>query len=205
MVEDPPSPEQIRAAAEEVRTAKQAVEKYHDQLNRAKFDIETQRDKTLVLITGGALTVSFAFVPALLDKGLVLALSMLIVAWCLWVGTLVLTLTNYTLSVHMYSAVLEALSTDDYDRVSRGHWAQKWVEKLNVASIVLMVLGFCAFGRFAIVNLERGAYVEAKGQEVSKLQEGVSNQRQLTPRAAAGVPASPAQEAHGRQKEKVTP
>lgn len=202
MVEEPPSPEQICAAAEEVRTAKQAVEKYHDLLNRAKFDIETQRDKTLVLITGGALTVSFAFVPALLDKGLVLALSMLIVAWCLWVGTLVLTLMNYTLSVHMYSAVLEALSTDDYDRVSRGHWAQKWVEKLNVASIVLMVLGFCAFGRFAIVNLERGAYV-AKVQETTSQETRREALHSHPPGATAGVPAL-AGKKEGHAQEKVS-
>lgn len=195
MVEDHPSPEQIRAA-------EQAVEKHHDSLNRAKFEIETQRDKTLVLITGGALTVSFAFVSTLIDKGPVLALSMLIGAWFLWVVMLVVTVTNYTLSVHMYSAVLAALSDGDYPRVSRGHWAQKWVEPLNIAGIVLMVLGFCAFGRFAIVNLERGTYV-AKVQEATGQETRAG--RPIPPLPAAGVPASAAKKAHVRQEEKVTP
>jgi hypothetical protein len=189
------------SSPERIRAAEQAVEKYHDQLNRAKFEMETQRDRTLVLITGGALTVSFAYIPTMLDKGPVLALAWLIAAWVLWVATLVLTLTNYTLSVQMYSAVLNALSNGDYSRVSEGHWAQKVVEPVNIASIVLMVLGFCAFGRFAILNLERVSHVEEKGQEVSSQAPREFHSR--APAPATGVPAVAGEKEGHAQEKKV--
>jgi hypothetical protein len=48
-----------------------------DSLTWAKFEPETQRDKTLVLISGGALTVSFAFISALIEHGKVVRLRWL--------------------------------------------------------------------------------------------------------------------------------
>jgi len=45
------------------------VGEHQGTLAKAKFKIETERDRAILLITGGALTVSFAYVPTLFDKG----------------------------------------------------------------------------------------------------------------------------------------
>ncbi|MDF2435495.1 MAG: hypothetical protein JWP44_5126 [Mucilaginibacter sp.] len=50
------------ASSEEIEAAEKAAAEYQNSMARAQFEQETQRDKTLVLMSGGALTVSFAFI-----------------------------------------------------------------------------------------------------------------------------------------------
>jgi hypothetical protein len=83
---------------------------------KAKFEQETQRDKTLVLIVGGALTVSFPVGIGLAEHGVSLPLGWLIAAWVCWIPVLMLALLNYTLSIHVYQQAIDPLS--------RGDWAK---------------------------------------------------------------------------------
>jgi hypothetical protein len=48
-------------------SAERIVGEYQESLSKAKCEQETQRDKTLVLISGGVLTVSFAFIATFVE------------------------------------------------------------------------------------------------------------------------------------------
>jgi hypothetical protein len=53
-------------------------------LSRSKFEQETERDRSLVLISGGALTVTFAFISSFMEHHPLVALPLLIAAWITW-------------------------------------------------------------------------------------------------------------------------
>ena len=140
---------------DEIRQAMENAAKYQDSLARAKFDQETQRDKTLVLISGGALTVSFAFLSTLVEHRVSVRLHWLIAAWIAWVAVLIFTVFGYTLSIRNYNYVISALSRGEWGKAREVPKLTKVIEPLNIAVSVSAVLGFTFFGYFAIGVLER--------------------------------------------------
>ena|SRR5436190_22702697 len=112
---------------------------YQDSLTKAKFEQETQRDKTLVLVSGGALTVSFAFISSLLEHGKLIRLEWLVRAWVAWVAVLILTVVGYTMSIATYKQVIDALSKGDWDRAHQTPRLARFIEPLNGIVAVLAV------------------------------------------------------------------
>jgi hypothetical protein len=191
------------------------IGKHQDSLVKARFKIETERDRALLLITGGALTVSFAYVPTLVDKGYVVALWALIAAWLVWVVTLVWGLLGHTVSVRVYTEQINKLAGAQWLGAQKEPWLAKHIELLNKLGISLLVLGFMFFGYFAISNLERVTNGEQKeltppsrlgsrrdgspsGKEVSPVakepNEGAASQRALPPSTASEAPRPPKKE-----------
>jgi hypothetical protein len=133
------------------------VGEFHERLNQAKFDTETSRDKALVLIVGGALTVSFAFITSLVDHHTPIRIGWLEWAWVAWVASLVIHLVGYSVSVHAASHVLNALSEGKWDEVESRMRRGRWIEPFNIAVMALSIAGFILFGYFALGNVERMA------------------------------------------------
>lgn len=195
-----------RAPPRAVLDAEEAVAAYHDHLTRAKFEIETHRDKTLVLISGGALTVSFAFIATVVEHAGVIRLWWLVAAWISWGGVLILSVVGHTLSVSIYNHVIDAISREDWAAARKRPKRAFFIEPLNVVILMLAVSGFGLFGYFAVGALERiangqeqtiGNQQSAKskgGEEVQGLPR--EHQGQLGTAAPAGVSKGP-KEAQG--------
>lgn len=191
-------------SSEETQEAEKAAAEYQNALARAQFEQETQRDKTLVLISGGALTVSFAFISTLVEHGKIIRLWWLIAAWIAWVAVLVLTVVGYTLSIGNYRYVVNALSRGDWANARRTPKLSNYIEPLNVTVSILAVCGFILFGYFAIGTLQRisndqsqttGSSVhespkegEAKGKPTAAGRLTDTPSGKLTTTPAAGVP-----------------
>jgi hypothetical protein len=145
--------------SDEPLTSKEAlrhVGKFQEHLNKAKFDVETNRDKALVLIVGGSLTISFAFVRSLVEHAPI-RVGWLEAAWIAWLAALILHLIGFSVSVHAASHVLNALSEGKWDEVLPRMRRGRWIEPFNVAVMVLSIAGFICFGYFALGNTERMA------------------------------------------------
>src|ERR1700733_1108162 len=144
--------------------AKKLAADYQASLSKFKFDQETQRDKTLGLTSGGALTVSFAFISMLVQHGPITQLWSLISAWVFWVGVLIGTVFGYSLSISNYGHVIQALSEGQWEpyRISRSALI---IEPLNNLVAVMAVCGFMLFGYFAIINLTRISNEKATAQQ----------------------------------------
>jgi hypothetical protein len=180
---------------------KRAISEYQDSLSRLKFEQETQRDKTLVLVAGGALTVSFAFIPTFVEHHALTLLWWLFAAWICWTASLAMTVVGYSLSIANYKHVITALSERNWKAVHDQTLIGKLIEPINIATSVAAVTGFVLFGYFAINNLERmsnekGQISSAPGS-FSKKGEKEGSQTNLQGPAAATAgdgkfPASPA-------------
>jgi hypothetical protein len=83
-------------------------------LARSKFEQEAERDRSLILISGGALTVTFAFISAFVEHHQLVALGWLIAAWIGWVCALAVTLAAYSLSISVFKVIIDALSCADW-------------------------------------------------------------------------------------------
>lgn len=146
---------QAQPTPEELRAAKQAISAYQDSLSRSKFEQETHRDKTLVLISGGALTASFAFIATFVEHHQIVRFLWLELAWSAWTAVLILTVIGYTLSLWVYNKVIAAVSSADWGAVRNPAKASRLIEPLNIIVAVLAICGFASFGYFAIGNLAR--------------------------------------------------
>ena len=124
--------------------------RWQSELMRAKFEQETNRDKALVLISGGALAVSFPFVATLTEHAAVFSLRLLISAWAGWVLALILTLVGYTLSIHVYQQAIDPLSRGEWAKAQEIPKLAKYIEPLNLATMLCAVAGFVLFAWFAI-------------------------------------------------------
>jgi len=118
------------------------------------FNQETERDRTVVLITGGALTVSFAFITSFVEHHGLARLNWLIAAWISWVAALILAIIAYLLSVSGYKFRIAALSEGRWDDAHKLPYASKLVEPANYLVTIAMILGFVCFGYFSIGNLQ---------------------------------------------------
>jgi len=163
--------------------AQRVVDDFTKQLQETKFDQESKRDQLAALITGGALTVSFAFVTSLRDEGMLVWMPALATAWILWAVALVGSLVGYTMSIRASERILAGLSTGNYDLDAiTPHWARH-IEPVNIGVLVCVVLGFVFFGSFALRNLNHGQ--ETIRQEKSQ-KEGVSKAEERLTRDQPG-------------------
>jgi hypothetical protein len=180
--------------------AKLAAE-YQASLAANKFAQETQRDKTLVLVSGGALTVSFAFISTLIEHGAIIRLCSLTLAWVAWVGVLIFTIIGYGLSISDYTHVIEALSKGEWEKARQPPKFSKIIQPLNHFVSVLAVCGFILFGYFAIGNLTRMSNDKAQAISTAVHQKSKEGEQevqgrpgkpcQLGPTAAVGIPEAP--------------
>jgi hypothetical protein len=144
----------MRKSQEPLKEEFKAAADYQAQLATALFNQETERDRTIVLITGGALTVSFAFITSFVEHHGLSRLDWLIVAWSSWAAALVLAIVAYALSIYGYKSRIAALSEGRWGDTHKTPRVSKLVEPANYSMMIAMIVGFICFGYFSIGNLK---------------------------------------------------
>jgi hypothetical protein len=137
--------------------AQEKVESYFDKVLAARMDQESKLDASLLAVIGGALTVSAAFVPAMMEKNghVLMSARWLLVSWIIWTVALVLHLIGYTLSIRANRLICERLAQQQYTPSTLHPAWGRWIERITWAVMTLMVCGFIAFGVFAFNNLDQ--------------------------------------------------
>jgi hypothetical protein len=133
--------------------ATSAVDAYHDKVQQAKRDEETKRDQAVLLVVGGALTLSFQLVASLLEHGSLVYVPWLAAAWIVWTLALIGALVSYALSISAHQHILLQLGKGNYDPSTFTSDAGNWVPRANNLVMIGAVVGFFLFGIFALRNL----------------------------------------------------
>jgi len=136
------------------KEALKVISDYQAQLATSLFNQETERDRTIVLITGGALSISFAFIASFVQHHGLSRLGWLIAAWASWVVALILAIIAYSLSISGYKFRIAALSEGRWGDARKLPFVSKLVEPANYLVTIAMILGFVCFGYFSIGNLQ---------------------------------------------------
>jgi hypothetical protein len=177
-----------RSSKISVAQAKRLVLKHFEQLSELHSRQETDRDKTLVLITGGALTVSFAFVSSLIEHTHFSGLRLLLGAWIAWAAALVVILIGYQVSLSAIKRRINRLAAEDYAGSRIVPWWAYSIEPLNVAGSVACILGFIFFTIFA--------YQTLKGLDHERVAQHTQTQNVTQEGTQEGVQESADQSAH---------
>jgi hypothetical protein len=168
------------------------VAAYHKELQLCLREHESKFDNAVLLAAGGAFTISAAFISDLgspLSAGTWLAMS-----WGAWGLCLLAGVGGHLVGAHATKRVLDLLDSQNYDpQVLMSGKVAKLIQPLNIATFVLLLVGFIAFGRFTFANLDFGgaASDQEKKQEVGQA-EGRRGEEGLPPtdkgaqRAVAG-------------------
>lgn len=158
--EKPPDP---TAEARE----REAVARYQEKLQDRVTAIETEFDSALLLVAGGAISVSAAIVSSFDTK-----LSepvWLLAAWWSWGLCLLFLLSGHQVSAYAHKRTLRLIDAGEYDlKVLLAGWAAKAIPWINGITFALLVFGFIAFGKFLYSNLDFRSGNEA--QENSQTQ-----------------------------------
>jgi hypothetical protein len=139
---------------EEVKEALRLATERQSELSRARFEMETRRGKTVELLAGGALTVSFPIVFGLTEHGRALPLGWVIAAWTAWVLTLINSLVASTVGIHVYGEAIRRLAQGEWEAAQSEPPLAKWIEPLNLIVMSLLIAGFILFSIFAVRVLE---------------------------------------------------
>jgi hypothetical protein len=189
-------------ATKEEKEALQRAHDYQMELSRLRFKQETERDRSLVLVSGGALTVSFAFISTFLEHHALTLLWWLIGGWIAWTASLATAIIAYSLSIAAFGVTIEALSKGEWAKVRNQPPAARWIEPINRVTGALVIAGFVSFGYFAIGNLAKEAHGQVKAEAAATQtfshentdvrprhpgSEAAADTRQLNPSAAPGV------------------
>lgn len=152
---------------------KDAVLGYHEELSRHRFEAESKFDVAVVLVAGGAFTVSATLVPIPNANGLVAA-AWLGASWIAWALCLLTSVGGYLLSAEGCSRRLKLLRAGSFNDLQKNTWIEKAIRPLNWFSFGALFLGFVAFGVFTLSNLHHGGTNgegKKEGQEESVIQE----------------------------------
>src|SRR5262249_13434845 len=142
---------------------------YHKELQESLREHETKFDNAVLLVAGGALTVSAAFLPG--SPTPFHAKTALVLAWGAWTACLATGIGGHLVGARATKRVLGLLEKREYDPgVLAAGWAARFVEPLNYATYALLVAGFVAFGVFTFANVDFGGQrgQEAKSQQSPK-------------------------------------
>jgi len=119
---------------------------YLDKIHKIRAYSSEQLDKQIVYLAGGGLVFTVGFIKHIVDFAKVSDPSMIIIAWVLFVVTLVLNLLSHKTS--LYSMDLEIQQkhkkSDDWDSIT---------EQLNWISIITLILAIASFIIFVSINI----------------------------------------------------
>jgi hypothetical protein len=157
-------------------TAPEYIVAHYDELKERLHDQETKFDNAVLLVGGGAFTVSAAIVAALkqpLESSAVLA-----VAWTAWALCLLLIIVSYLFSVKATCIILDLIDDGIYDAEKlSGGWRAKIIPGMNRASFLCLFVGFAGFGFFLFTNVTGGTH-EHTAQEGKAISEEAGQQEE---------------------------
>jgi hypothetical protein len=181
------------------------LREYFNALQAARTDQESARDSALLLIIGGALTVSAAFVPSMMERlGALRAVPLLEWAWGLWIAALFLHLLGFTVSIQANRHMCRRLNARDLNLEDLKNFWNLVIDISNALVMVLAVAGFITFGIFTYRNLDQrvinGQSKEKSQKESNSILPEPSGQHSAGPGAGLPTPA-----ATQKEESKVTP
>ena len=141
----------------------ESLSEYRKQLIEASQKSQEDFDKTVLLLSTGALGISFAFVKDILGSQPITSANLLIAAWAAWALSAFAVLSSYFLS---HKALRKAISQVDEKTIRAeipGGCFAHATEVLNILGALLFLIGLCCMIVFSSDNLStKGATMSDK-------------------------------------------
>ena len=130
------------------------LKQYRKELVATEQKSQTEYDRLVVALSGGALGVSFAFVERFIGDDPPRVLCTLIVAWVAWVCSLAFVLGSHFFSTMAMRATMAQLDEDKIDTEPVGGASDRILVWLNALGGVTFIIGALLAGVFVWYNLE---------------------------------------------------
>ena len=128
-------------------------QKYRDTLIELEQKSQTEYDRLIVMLSGGALGISFAFVDRFVGDDPPRVLLALVVAWGAWTGSLACVLWSHYTSVKSMRKAVMQVDNDELDKDRVGGNYDCFLEILNPLGGVLFIIGAISAGVFVSCNV----------------------------------------------------
>jgi hypothetical protein len=129
-------------------TAMNQPDPYREHLVKTRQKSQTEYDKAILLLSGGALAVTISFVRDIVG-GRALCMPLLFIAWFFWGLSCASVLYSHYSSVVAHNEAIAAYDQDGEPDIA----SNKLTKVLNLLSGGLFLLGLLAFCLFAYVNI----------------------------------------------------
>jgi hypothetical protein len=126
---------------------------YRASLLRLQETMQSEYDKTVIALSGGAFGVSVLVVKDLLGTDKAQDSIAIVLAWSFWAISLLSVLWSYFTSAHAMEVALEELDRKGVVGSDPGGAPNLWTKTLNVFSGAFFLLGVGAFAYFIYENL----------------------------------------------------
>jgi hypothetical protein len=128
---------------------------YRKSLLSAEQQMQTEYDKGVMTLSGGALGISFAFLKDVVGEKELLHGSFLLWAWIFWAVSIACILTSYfTSAKSLRDAAVAVDQQTIYLTLAKGAWVN-WTKGLNVGGGVAFLLGVVFLFIFVANNLPK--------------------------------------------------
>lgn len=128
---------------------------YRQSLIAAEQEMQREYDKNVLLLSGGALGISFAYLKDIVGTQGLLHGGCLLCAWILWGLSISAALTSYFTSAKaLRKAVLDVDLRTIYLTLAESVWAT-WTKGLNLIAGLFFFLGVAMLVVFVAFNLPR--------------------------------------------------
>ena len=126
---------------------------YRTSLFAAEQQMQSEYDKGVMTLSGGALGISFTFLKDIVGKQTLLSGNYLLLAWTLWAVSISCILASYFTSA---KSLRDTAATVDentiYLKLAKGPWVA-WTKGLNIAGGIGFLIGVLSLVYFVACNL----------------------------------------------------
>lgn len=133
-------------------TDAEAIAEYRGLLVRTEQESQSEFDKGVLALSGGALGLSFAFTKDIVGTTQVVHIGFLLIAWIAWATSSTAVLMSFFTSQRAMRKAIKQL--DAGESMKRpGGWLDYGTGILNVAGLTLFIVGLAVFVIFLNCNL----------------------------------------------------
>lgn len=127
---------------------------YRDHLINAAQKSQEDYDKTIIILSGGALGISFAFLKDIVGPGPLAHTGYVFAAWLFWGGSLFAVLSSFFVSDMALRRAIKQVDAGLIYEQRRGGWLDYLTAVLNALGGLLFLAGVVIMSLFIWFNLE---------------------------------------------------
>jgi len=128
---------------------------YKSWLRETEQKLSEHFDKTMLMITGGALALSITFVKDIIGSGKMLSGWLLVTSWATLTICLIIILWSFHLGLKAYREAQNQVDSGTIEDETPGGLFSKILNVLNTLSICLLSLGLISLFTFSYINLSK--------------------------------------------------
>ena len=151
------------------------LHEYRQHLVFSEQKSQSDYDKTILTLSGGALAISFSFLKDYVGDGPIYNLCFLFLSWISWASSVTLILVSFYVSRLALNKAIEQVDNGTIlNEKPGGRWSYI-IDGLNALGGILFVIGVILMISFTSANLAKGGKGEKNTRSPVERQSTISN------------------------------